>query len=162
MKKFTYLVATLLIFAISLPSCEDKEHECVSVSSNTEDFEKFVENFVPDESANIIGKWKLVKGYRFFMKEGPSCSDFSRCNIVYEFKPNGVLTISGQSRHLPFIHNNKKGDHSYSIGSFPDDRSVKINGSYLWHSVSSEWLMLSLLPLDGGAYFFMRVTPMVN
>ena len=59
------------------------------------------------EPASFIGKWKLVKsvgGYGFV-------TDLSKYNIVYEFHPNGILTITGALDDARF----KSGDYLYSI-----------------------------------------------
>jgi len=160
MKKFTCLATALLILATSLSSCEDKEQECTPTVLNENDCISILSNLVHDESASIIGKWKLEKKFQHFGQDvSTSCLDYSHCNIVYEFKPNGVLTVSGRAGQniFPGVEN-----HSYSIGSFPDERSLKINNTYWWHNVTSERLVFNLLPLDGGAYIFVRVTPTID
>jgi len=65
-----------------------------------------------DTSASIIGKWQLIKR-RHSSRGGERCLDFCQHNIVYEFKPNGILTISRNSEID--INSRVEEDHSYSL-----------------------------------------------
>ena len=64
-------------------------------------------------SSDIIGKWKLVT-FLSFDRGGWGISDHSENNIVYEFKPDGVLTVSGNIEHPHFRMPPKTEDYFYS------------------------------------------------
>ena len=72
-----------------------------------------------------IGKWKLMSAYfAFFPAEVLiPVIDFSECNIVFEFKPDGVLVVTGKMDNHPDANAGfeknilyiGEGTHSYSI-----------------------------------------------
>jgi hypothetical protein len=108
-------------------------------------------NIVHDESSSILGKWKLLKTIHPMSGQ---CSDYSQYNIVYEFKANNILTVSGEDDIFGI------DEHTYSIiepneqNSF---RTLKINNSYFWHRSSTKELMIDDSPLDGGIFYFTKI-----
>ena len=54
---------------------------------------------VHDEHASIVGKWKLIT--RKSNSRPQMCFDYCPYNIVFEFKSNNVLTVSGDRTQLP-------------------------------------------------------------
>jgi len=80
--------------------------------------------------------------------------DDSQYNIVYEFKADNILTISGEIES-PF--QNRIGEHSYSITDSKDGRMLTIDYTTWWFSVSSQEFEISLAPLDGGIYRFVKL-----
>jgi len=106
-----------------------------------------------EEPASIVGKWKLVESRYFSFINGLQVSDYSQYNIVYEFKTNNVLFVSGVADDNFSLYGN--GEHFYSIGDFADGRNLKIGDHGLWWSrISSKKLELDLMPLDGGLIVF--------
>ena len=120
---FSAVAAFLLSFATTLISCV-KNLECEPVVMQYKECTIFFDNFVRDGSASIIGKWKLETR----LAGRGQCSDHSQCNIVYEFKANGDLVISGQ-RRSPIGH--RIGSHSFSTAA------TDICGLYFLHVNSS-------------------------
>ncbi len=101
-----------------------------------------------DETASIIGQWKLVKqGGGLAMCALSVMIDYSQHDIIYEFRSNGVLTITGDPQHQiwPEI-----GEHSYSF--IDENNGYEIPGlsyglqiddfSNFWYSISSEQLVV--------------------
>ena len=125
---FSAVAAFLLSFATTLISCV-KNRECEPTSLNPEDCGCILDNFVSNESANIIGKWKLEKTLVSRM----GCRGYSHCNIVFEFKTNDVLTISGPPRVDYSGFRLTKGNHSFSLIAFDSgdyfQYRLYINGS---------------------------------
>jgi hypothetical protein len=126
-----------------------------------EDCSSFLENLIHDESASIIGKWKLE---RRLPGRGGVCKDYSQCNVVYEFKSNGVLTISGQSAEL--VSPGRIGNHCYSIidiiwpSGLPDVwityPGIKMGDQRYQLILCSNKLVMSQAPHDGPTYYFIR------
>jgi len=130
-------------------SCEKKENneDCLSIF-----------DIVHDESASILGKWKLVKTMHPMSK---GCLDYSKCNVVFEFRSDSVLTISGETIHIRpyFGFDTDEYEFFYSFvepnqqNSF---RTLKINTSYFWHRISVNELIIDDSPLDGGIYYLVK------
>ena len=132
MRNILKLAVVLVFFAGSIYSCT-KENE---------------------ESATIIGKWKYVKCVYPF---GNKLYDYSQYNIVYEFKPNNILAISGET-HIENYVGHEIGKHFYSLGDFSDGRNLKIDDySIYWCRIFSNELEIDLTPVDGGMYKFVRL-----
>jgi hypothetical protein len=103
-----------------------------------------------EELESIIGRWKLetikhpMNGQSFY---------YSQHNVVYEFKTDGVLVISGEAE-IPIWP--ETGEYSYS---FIDDEKgygmvglsygLKIGNSTFWYRISSKELEINNAPLDG-------------
>ena len=69
------------------------------------------------EPTSIIGKWKLVKFDYRPMTSPPSPKDsfdYSQNNVVYEFKSNNILTVSGKTDDIDY-RGLEIGDHSYEM-----------------------------------------------
>jgi len=50
-----------------------------------------------DDTGDIIGKWKLIEVRNTFAQIK---IDYSQYNIVYEFKTDGILTVSGKTNDI--------------------------------------------------------------
>jgi hypothetical protein len=61
----------------------------------------------------ILGKWKLVKTDIGFINQ--TTSDYSQYNIIYEFKSNNILTISGKTDDIEIYKGHEIGEHFYRI-----------------------------------------------
>ena len=118
---------------------------------------------IHDETASIIGKWKLVEerisGFSGCIPRYRT--DYSQSNVEYEFKRNGVLTISGDAGYPIWP---KIGDHFYSFieGShvYRYDYYLEIGdpdySSYFQYRISSEQLAIDQRFVDGNAYYFVK------
>jgi len=111
---------------------------------------------LPASNTCIIGKWKLVKMEWFNMAPGPNQglqrNDFSRHNIVYDFKSNNVLTVSGQLENRIPVN----GDHLYSIGNYQQIYIGHNRTSYAISSDKKELVFIST-PHDGVDYYFVKI-----
>jgi hypothetical protein len=64
----------------------------------------------------ISGKWRLQK----ICTDGHpvmTCSDVTTLNIIYDFKTNNVLTVSGEIRDDIMWNGHKNGKHFYDLHS---------------------------------------------
>ena len=65
----------------------------------------------------ILGKWKLVKYEYRLMTSPPSprqSFDYSKNNIVYEFKRKNILTVTGETDNVEY-RGLEMGDHAYEM-----------------------------------------------
>jgi len=113
----------------------------------------------------IIGKWKLVEARGSWGEED---RDYSQYNIVFEFKLNGVLSVTGLPDNYWAIVD-KNGKHSYSLyeedAGYGLEKKIQIGNSYWWYGLGS-WnhsintsigLHITLAPIDGGHYEFVKL-----
>jgi hypothetical protein len=140
------------------------------------------EPVVHDESASIIGKWKLERVYFPPLPIASSTSrtyNYSTHNVVYEFMSNGILTISVETIDGPcrYPEGYMVGEHSYFI-SYEAEECKMCGQFYRWlkigadnpyndsFSISSERLEVFRFPCHGlnltvsglgSAYHFIRV-----
>jgi hypothetical protein len=105
---------------------------------------------LPASVTSVIGKWKLMKEQTAGFASPSKEIDYSKQNIVYEFKTDGVLTVSGNGN----AGSMKKGKHSYSIGNY---REIHIDYASSWYSVSHSELIIDSRPVDGSAYYFAKI-----
>lgn len=143
MKTTFFKIVTMMLLAMgSFFSCEKKG------------------NSANEESAHIIGIWKLIKVTIPFTGES---NDYSAYNIVHEFKANGILTVSEVPEQIELYRGFESGDHHYSIIEDDDEttkhdgRSLEIDNTCFWHSVSSKGLEISNAPLDGTIYYLVKI-----
>ena len=114
-----------------------------------------------DETASIIGKWKLINveiSSYLMCLTSPVIIDFSPYDIVYEFKSNDILTVIGEtgsfSEYAP-VH--QTGDHSYSFFD-PEIGHASMDEIQLhMPRISSDQLMFSGWYYDGPFYYFLKV-----
>ncbi len=143
-KFFKFTVIMLLLAAGCFSSCSEKVNEKPNI----------------DKSVSIIGKWKLVKVQVVFYNR--DLYDYSHYNIIYEFKSNNVLTVSGETDDIDTYRGHNIGEHVYSITD--DDKVIpgsspvlKIDEIYSLFSISSKSLEISYAPLDGPIYFLIKI-----
>ena len=88
-----------------------------------------------EESDILHGKWKLITINLFTIEEGNMLFDYSQKNIIYEFKANNVLTVSGNVENIDY-RGHEIGKHFYDITltemisdplGLPAPHTVKIN-----------------------------------
>ena len=102
---------------------------------------------LPASISSVIGKWKLMKEQTSGFGSPSKEIDYSKDNIVYEFKNNGVLTVSGNGI-VGWLEN---GNHSYSIGNYNE---IQIGYSISWYSISPDELIIDRRLVDGSAFYF--------
>jgi len=135
-KNILGLAMVLLVLAGSFSSCAEDE----------------------EPTTSIIGKWKLVKVTSSFTSIGPISFDYSQYNILYEFKVNDILTVSGKTDNIDNYMGHEIGEHSYSI--IDEDKGydrLTIDGQGWGHQISSNELIISLAFLDGPIYDFVKI-----
>ena len=115
-----------------------------------------------DEQFTIVGEWKIVTVEIPFIGES---NDYSLYSIVYEFRTNGILTVSGETDHIELYRGHEPGEYPYAIISKDearekvgiDDYRLKIGAIYLSYNVSSKVLVIDGKALDGGTYHFVKI-----
>jgi len=156
--KIAVLSAFLLMLAGLMTSCNEKQDECNPIPLNLEDCWVILENFEPDSSASIIGKWKLFK----FLSGLNGCSDHSLCDVIYEFKPDGTLIISEAGRLVR--------TRSFSPVDIEDGTLYQLHfGNVRTRVLISRDKMKTIgsTTIDGailnyGMFVFIRITPNIN
>jgi len=126
----------------------------------------------PENNINnteIIGKWKLEKVDAPFVAQS---FDYSQYNIVYEFKSNGVLTVSSETDIIDEYIGDEIyighgiGEHSYSFVENKEGylwvdypyRLVIDRCTYpYWYLISSDELEISASPVDGFVYYLVKL-----
>ena len=73
------------------------------------------ENDLKNESDILYGKWQLKTISPLNVPPGPNLMlvDFSPMNIIYEFKANNVLRVSGNVRDIDGVF--EEGKHFYKV-----------------------------------------------
>ena len=108
-----------------------------------------------DPQKAIIGKWKLVKLTVPMM--GVSYN-YSNYNIVYDFKANGVLTVSGKIDQIDWYGGYEVGEYPYSVGNFEYGHNLKIgNYEFWWVRISSKTLVMDDSPVDGPICYLVKI-----
>lgn len=105
----------------------------------------------------IIGNWKLMEA-KFYSPEGESSTDYSNSNIIYNFKANGTLVVSGEE-HPGYTD----GTYEYFFGNDflggetdPKVLLVKINGSKWTYDLTQGKMTLGKSYVDGPNLIFKR------
>jgi len=149
-KPFKLLIFTLLLMVAAM-ACKSNLTEEDMQTENLEEL--------------IIGKWQLVKVDEVFVPIPPPPSyDYSKYNIMYEFKANGVLTVFGETNNIERYIGHEICDHLYS---FVDDDGglgmpnlpfgLQIGTFTSWYKISSEELIINDSPLDGYIYYLIKI-----
>ena len=108
---------------------------------------------------SIVGKWRLVKRQDAGMSCPPQLiTDFSHDHVVYEFKPDGVLTVTSDTDYYAYF----VGDHSYSFIETSEFYGtaylLETDGrSRALYSISSEQLLIDYQYLDGPSFYFVKI-----
>ena len=154
------LIIKRFVFLLICTGCVFALQQCSKSEFSNEDCEEClcVFDFAHDKTASIIGKWKLEK-IRVSSRLGISCMDCSSYNVLYEFKQNGTLTVSGNTKNLGC---HESGEYSFikdewSMGRDDYPWGLKINyGSTNWYMLSSKKLIIDYSPGDGATYYFVK------
>ena len=91
-----FLMALLLIFSGIFSSCTKEENE---------------------DTSSISGQWKLLEVYYWDWE--PISIDYSQNDIIYDFKENNVLAVSGKMDNINDYRGHKKGNYSYKLLPIP-------------------------------------------
>ena len=114
-------------------------------------------DFAHEKTASIIGKWKLEK-IKVHSRLGISCTDCSPYSVVYEFKQNGTLTVSGNAENYGW---HESGEYSFAkdewgMGHDGYPWGLNINGTTNWYILSSKKLIIDYSPGDGATLYFVK------
>lgn len=164
-KRFFCRLATLLLLAGCFFSCS--QHDNNEVIEIIEDIEEPAVNMDKD----LLGEWKLVN---VSIPEGGETYDYYDNNVVFEFKDDGILKISGVSEIDDPHHGLSDGEYIYSnqqiqfdgwtypawyIGWAPVGLTVDTNHRYAIHKPVElddiHRLQIYGEPMDIGAYYFL-------
>ena len=119
----------------------------------------FIFDFAHDKDASIIGKWKL-ENIRVNSRSGICCADCSLNNIVYEFKQDGSLTVSGNTDNYGLHESGEytfiKDEWSLGLDGYPWGLNIN-KGNTLWYMLSSKKLIIDYSPLDGATLYFVKI-----
>jgi len=154
MKKLVFMIISALICGAVFTSCDANKAQA------TEDCEdcSCIFNFSHEKNASIIGEWKLEK-IRVHSRMGISCTDCSPYNVVYEFKQNGTLTVSGNTENYGWHESGKYFFIKDEWGAGRDDYPWGLNineGSTNWYMLSSKTLIIDYSPMDGGTLYLVK------
>ena len=105
MKGNIFKITVVLLFLVGTFSCSEKSEPD--------------SDFVASVKKNLIGKWKLEKveiAISFGNDEESDLTtfDYSQNNIIYEFKANNTLIVSGSSDKIDY-RGHKIGSHVYKV-----------------------------------------------
>ena len=89
----------LLFFAASFCFCK-KKYDVICPPPVSDENCAILAVPVHDEKASIVGKWKLMIA-KTHGWQPIKCTDYCQYNIVFEFKSNNVLTVSGDLEQDP-------------------------------------------------------------
>lgn len=107
---------------------------------------------------NITGKWKLVKAKAVF--RDPRTEDYSCNDIVYDFRADGMLVISGTTKN-PIGYDEGQYAYEFSIGKLyqeaEEDYTLKIGNTSLACNIEENQLVINESPLDGPILHLVRV-----
>ena len=139
-----------LVFAVVLFSCKEEEEECNIEKTN----------------ARFYGKWKLEYiEFRYSGWENPFIY-FNDSDIVFEFKPNNILTVTGKDERLFDYFLLEEGDVSWRLDDKMDDGNV-FNDCFMiemgpykmrdYFSISPKTLILHTLVTSGKVTKFIKI-----
>ncbi|EPR73710.1 hypothetical protein ADIWIN_1347 [Winogradskyella psychrotolerans RS-3] len=105
----------------------------------------------------IVDEWKLTE-IRYYTPSGNSIIDYSDVNIIYDFRENGTLIVSGTEQG---IYNN--GTYEYEIEEGVVEGisdlvifTVKIDQTYWTYDLTNGIMKLGISHVDGPDLIFER------
>jgi len=110
---------------------------------------------MPDYHTSILGRWKLVESRATFLFHGIQTIDYSQYNIVFEFKTNNVVSVSGMYEYAPILY--EGGDHYYSIDT-EEPRRINLGEKLkMWYNFASGRLYIGDASASMGYYEFVKL-----
>lgn len=109
---------------------------------------------------DIIGKWKLVKVNIIKLAEEIRTEDYSCDDIIYHFREDRSLLISGVEDGMPVRQN---GEYPFELMDsvlyehMNYDHTLKIDSLKTACGIEDNAMILDASPLDGNTLYFVRV-----
>lgn len=148
----TFLLWMISIAVLALGGCEKEE--------KNEDGLQCPVTMQEGADDNVIGKWKLVKASIIKLAHGISTEDYSCNNIIYHFKEDGSLIISGVDEGM---HIRGNGVYSFELKDtmlydhMEYDYTLKIGEIRKACGIHNNAMVLDASPVDGNTLHFFRV-----
>lgn len=130
-KRIAFTLILSLLIAVNFSSCKKEEIE---------------EEEYP---THHFGKWQLVTvGNRTETFELVS-ADYSQANIVYDFRENNVMVVSGEIEDIEDYRGHEIGEHSYKAFPIPTFNlwTMKIEGDILSY-IYDNYVLPSVMRLN--------------
>ena len=149
----TYLLWMILVVILSLSGGCEKEEKNKNQLQCTVTVKKGADD-------DIIGKWKLVKARIIKLAHDISTEDYSCNDIIYHFKADGSLIISGVDDGMPVMRN---GEYAFEFNDtilydhLEYDHTLKIGKSKKACGIHNNAMTLDASPVDGNTLYFIRV-----
>ena len=116
-------------------------------------------NSVAGQQDDVLGKWKLLSYRTVFYN--PDTTDYSCDDIIYEFKPDGGLTVTST---VDEPHGYTAGDYAFELKAnvAPEDGNtyytLQIGEHSQWPAmIEPREMILSQAYLDGPVLHFARI-----
>jgi hypothetical protein len=156
------LTVFFLILVGSLSSCSKLQR----IDLDGIEFEDLCNDLYKE---SIVGKWKLVEVKCWYHTNGWHLRTFnySQNDIVYEFTKNATLLVSGDVDSTIYWYGGfEQGTYPYlfiedkngnGMPGLPYGLEIGIYGAIYWYRFFSDELEITLAPVDGPAYYFVRI-----
>lgn len=106
---------------------------------------------------NIVDEWKMIEMH-YYGIEGNTTTDYLEANIIYDFREDGTLIVSGAEQN---VHSN--GTYDYLLEEGPVEGNsdleiftVKIDQTYWSYDLSNGIMKLGLSHVHGPDLVFER------
>jgi len=150
------LLWTMLIMIVSLLGACQKE------KINNDDL-KCPVTAVEGPDDKIIGKWKLVKTRTSGFTQPSRIEDYSCGNIIYHFKQDGSLVVSGVQEGV--LSRFENGEYSFVFSAAPISEGMEEKFKFTLEIglgdipcyINDNNMAINYLPRDGNGYYFVRV-----
>lgn len=118
-------------------------------------------NDLQPDDFEINGSWRLVKSVISFSPNSPSEYDYSQYDIIYEFRPDGTLSVSNNdvpdNLLVDAYFEFESGVYSYEFVDSVNEKILKIDNYIWWYQISKQKLTLDCSPLDGPILYFVKL-----
>jgi len=71
------------------------------------------DNDIVEDTSSILGKWKLEFVGYMDTNISPATLHYAQYEIIYDFKENNVLIVSGKTENIDDYRGHEKGTHYY-------------------------------------------------
>lgn len=155
MKRTTYLnmipsfqIVLLIVLPLLISACQKDERK--------EEIVKCTIVAKEGSNDNVIGKWKLVTGETTFFN--PRKEDYSCQDIIYDFREDGTLVISGNNEQLIGYEG---GEYTFEFSKIELyeglNYSLTIENGSIGCSIEKNHMILDNSPLDGPILHLVRI-----